>query len=371
MAHKKVLEVEALTYSDSIDGLADKHFRGRPSHRADDAGPYDVARMVKVLGEKLVRSRQEYMVAPSGMSRHLMWASLCFQLEADVFALLLAKGNSASRNGSGDDEFKVTVTATSPEVAATTLEKLRKEFLPSAQGTDGPAFFIMTGNRKVQRAILDPKHALEAEELALHYGEPFAARADEFIQGIGTPGISILRGEAGTGKTSFLRHVMSRLTESHRFYFVPVDNFGLLSSGALTDFWKTEQREHPAAAKVLVLEDAEALLQKRNGQSGNAVSSILNLTDGLMTQFIKLHLVCTLNCPREELDKALLRPGRLGFFREFELIPRERALLVAKRYGLKLADKDAYTLAEIFASDKFEQRTNGAVEQRTPIGFGR
>jgi SpoVK/Ycf46/Vps4 family AAA+-type ATPase len=159
------------------------------------------------------------------------------------------------------------------------------------------------------------------------------------------------------------------MNATHRFYFVPVDNFSLLASGSLTEFWKAEQRDHPTAAKVLVLEDAETLLRERDSDERNPVSSILNLTDGLMTQFIKVHLVATLNSKRDQLDKALLRPGRLRFFRNFERIPRERAERLAKHYGLKLGDRTKFSLAELFASEKFQSNTSGAVKNRGPIGF--
>ena len=164
---------------------------------------------------------------------------------------------------------------------------------------------------------------------------------------------------------------MCSLTKTHRFYFVPVDNFNLLSSGSLTEFWKAEQREFPSASKVLVLEDAETLLAGRANQKGSPVSALLNLTDGLMTQFIKLHLVCTINSMLDDVDPALLRPGRLRFFKNFERIPRKRAEQMAKEYNLTLSDKADFTIAEIFASPKFSQNTAGAVKEKGHVGFAR
>jgi hypothetical protein len=105
------IQVEALTYSDTFDAVVDQHFRGQRIHRAEDTGPYDVARLVKALKQRLMRSRQEYLPAPSGFSTQLEWASLCFQLEDDVFLTLMAKGNSSLRSRTGEDEYKVSVTA--------------------------------------------------------------------------------------------------------------------------------------------------------------------------------------------------------------------------------------------------------------------
>src|SRR5262249_25245644 len=162
------------------------------------------------------------------------------------------------------------------------------------------------GHRRAQPVPIDDKHHLKQELLQLHYGEDLAEWADGFRAGLNEPGISILCGESGTGKTSFIRHIMCSLSKTHRFYFIPVNNFNLLATGSLMDFWKSEQRDYPKAQKVLVLEDAETLMLERNHDNHTPVSSLLNLTDGLITEYVKLHLIATLNCKRDSLDQALL-----------------------------------------------------------------
>jgi len=367
----KVFQVEALTYTGTFDSLVERHFRGQPVHRAEDTGRYDVAKLVQKFANKLVRSRQEHVTAPSGFGAHLTWATICFAFDENVFVTVMAKGNSDYRARYGENEYTVTVAATDPQRAASVLSELRKEFFQDAEAdAQGPAFFIMTGRGSgSQRAPLEPKHLLDPGQLALHYGEDFPEWADEFLRNLSEPGISILRGEAGTGKTSFLRHTMCALSETHRFYFVPVDNFGMLSSGSLTEFWKSEQRHYPSASKVLVLEDAETLLAERGPDKSSPVAALLNLTDGLMTQYIRLHLICTLNCKVEDVDAALLRPGRLRCFKSFERIPRERALRLAERYELTLSARADYTLAEIFASPNFSKNTAGIARNKGPVGF--
>ncbi|CAF4371039.1 unnamed protein product, partial [Adineta steineri] len=42
-----------------------------------------------------------------------------------------------------------------------------------------------------------------------------------------------------------------------------------------------------------------------------AVSNLLNLSDGLLSDGIHIQILATFNCPLESLDVALLRPGRL------------------------------------------------------------
>lgn len=362
--------VEAFTSSESFDSLVDRQFRGKPHHRAEDAGPFAIPEMVADLGDKLLRSRQEYVMAPSGLSSVSLWASLCFKLDDDVFVTAMAKGNANARERATEEEFKIAVTASTHQRAAKELEELRKKYLPKNEAS-GPSFFILTRqSRRAQRAPLESQFLLNRNTLGLHYGEEFITWSDGFLNGLSQPGVSVLRGEPGTGKTYYLRHVMSALQETHRFYFIPVDNFDLLSSGNLADFWKKEQQAFPGAAKVLVLEDAETLLMERSRDNRSPVSSILNITDGLMNQYVKLHLICTLNCKVEDLDPALLRPGRLRFFHNFERIPLERAKRVAALHDVELTDKEGFTLAELFSPASFDQHTKGAKSKPRRVGFG-
>jgi hypothetical protein len=48
----KVIQVEALTYSDSFESVVDKNFRNRPLHRVEDSGPFDVERILKAYKRK-------------------------------------------------------------------------------------------------------------------------------------------------------------------------------------------------------------------------------------------------------------------------------------------------------------------------------
>ena len=72
---------------------------------------------------------------------------------------------------------------------------------------------------------------------------------------------------------------------------------------------------------------------------------------------------------RESMDQALLRPGRLRFFRNFDRIPSERAKRIANYYELKLSDHNDFTLAEVFASEKFRSNTTGAFKEKGRLGF--
>jgi hypothetical protein len=360
---------EVFTTSESFDSPVFREFRGSNYHRAADTATYDAARMAADLGDYLTRSRQELLVSPSGTTRKLFWSSLLFELPDRIFIVMHLKTNRFGNERESMDVYEVVVSAPSPILAAKKLGELRKLYSESVDES-GAAFFVLTStNGRLQRASLENSWLLDEQSLALHYGEGMPAWTEEFMHGLSEGGLSLLRGEPGTGKTSFLRHTMLALAATHRFYFVPVDSFDILSSSSLAEFWRKQQRDHPQAKKVLVLEDAEALLMNRSGSKSGGISAILNVSDGLMKQVVQAHVLCTLNCSVDELDKAALRPGRLKFFREFERIPEARALALAQRQGISLPEQKDYTLADIFAGSGFERRAQGVKSKPKEVGF--
>jgi hypothetical protein len=101
--------------------------------------------------------------------------------------------------------------------------------------------------------------------------------------------------------------------------------------------------------KVIVMEDAERLLWRRNGDNREAVSSLLNIADGLMGRMLRLHVICSINARMEDLDPAILRPGRLMNHRRFSALSREVAERVAAARDLVFKPREpaeSYTLAE-------------------------
>ena len=172
---------------------------------------------------------------------------------------------------------------------------------------------------------------LSPEALSLHYGNGSAEWHQEFVGKLrnGNHGLSIFEGvKPGTGKTSYIRHLNGRLKESHRFYFVPTANMGVLSRPDFIGFWAEQHRSHGKRKFVVILEDSDAALMTRGSDNREQVSAILNLSDGMLADFLRLQIICTINCSAADIDPALLRPGRLLCHRIFNRLtaPKPRAL---------------------------------------------
>jgi len=221
-------------------------------------------------------------------------------------------------------------------------------------------------NVECEKVFLNQETVLSEEDFKLHYPGDAWEWHLSFTQQlqIRDRGISILKGAPGTGKTYYLRHLMGVLKSTHRFYFIPPNEVDEMGRGEFMDFWKGQRKIHGDAKFVVVIEDCESAIANRNTAYSNQVSYILNLSDGLSSDLLRIQLVCTVNCESSDIDKAILRPGRLTAFREFGLHTTESANALRAKLGKEDLGPGEYSLAQIYSE------TGPASPVRSPIGFG-
>jgi ATP-dependent 26S proteasome regulatory subunit len=100
---------------------------------------------------------------------------------------------------------------------------------------------------------------------------------------------------------------------------------------------------------ILVIEDAEKVVSSReSADTGNGVSNILNMTDGILGDCLNIQVVATLNTAREKLDSALLRKGRLIAEHEFKELPEENVKKIFKRLKVTREKYEPMILTDIY-----------------------
>ena len=120
-----------------------------------------------------------------------------------------------------------------------------------------------------------------------------------------------------------------------------------------------EIETQPAGAE----EAAKSSIADAADDPWDKVSAILNLSDGMLSDFLQLHVICTINCTAADIDQALLRPGRLVSHRVFKRLDIPQATALATSLGKTLAPAQDYSLAEVFADGQPEHVA------RPQIGF--
>jgi len=173
-------------------------------------------------------------------------------------------------------------------------------------------------------------------------------------------GLILLYGPPGTGKTTYLRLLIHSITK--RVIFLQPKMAMNLETPALTDLLINNPNS------VLVIEDAEALLVSREQNSESNISMLLNLTDGMLGESLGIHIVATFNTNISNIDKALLRKGRLKALYEFKPLAAAKANALMQEMGISnIATDSPMTLADIYHAQCSRFEFNGV---KRPIGFG-
>lgn len=164
----------------------------------------------------------------------------------------------------------------------------------------------------------------------------------DFIDADDKSGLVILHGEKGTGKTSYIKYLVNKFP-NRKFVYVPASMISLLGEPAFGSFLITLNNH------VIVLEDCEnAIRDRKTSGSSSAVSLLLNMTDGLLSDDLGMKFICTFNEDMKNIDPALLRKGRLVSKYEFTPLDATKAQKLLKERGIENTIIKPLTLAEIF-----------------------
>ena len=171
-------------------------------------------------------------------------------------------------------------------------------------------------------------------------------------------GLILLHGEPGTGKTIYIKHLADKVDK--QIIFVPPIMTGAIADPAFIPFLM----KYPDS--ILIIEDAETVIKDRNVTgNGNSVSNILNLTDGILGECLKIQIIATFNTERTQIDKALLRKGRLITDYKFEKLSIEKSNILLKKTGVKVNVDKPMSLADIYY---YNEQPNNKNEKKS-IGF--
>lgn len=148
-------------------------------------------------------------------------------------------------------------------------------------------------------------------------------------------GLIMMSGEPGTGKTSLIKSLIND-NRNVDFIFVDASVCQSISDGMFLDFLQER------GGSVLVFEDCEKLLLSRDEVMNESIGTILNLTDGIIAESMKIKFICTFNCDESKIDPAMLRKGRLSMRYDFKKLSLEKTKAIYPSATTEMTLADAY-----------------------------
>ena len=171
-------------------------------------------------------------------------------------------------------------------------------------------------------------------------------------------GLVLLHGKPGTGKTSYIRYLISSLKKN--IIFLPPNMAGAITNPDLISILIDNQNS------IFVIEDAENIVVDREKDGSSPVSALLNISDGLLSDCLNIQVICSFNTDISKIDSALMRKGRLIAKYEFKELEIEKAQLLSQKLGFKTNLNSPMTLAAIYNQ---EEKDFHQIKRHNPIGF--
>jgi AAA+ ATPase superfamily predicted ATPase len=154
-------------------------------------------------------------------------------------------------------------------------------------------------------------------------------------------GLSVLYGERGTGKTSVINYIASKLDRI--VIFIPNNLIEhTVNNPDFRKFIKKFQKP------VIVLDDCELTLSDYYNRTNITTNNILQMVDGFLSDTMEVNIICIFNTDDEDdIDEALLDCNSLIDVIEFEYLSGEESEELSKVVGSGKKYKNKTRLIDI------------------------
>jgi len=281
----------------------------------------------------------DYLFMLDGCLVHVWWArnelSLYFaSSERGLFLLL-------------EEKLKVVF----PEMQLVLGKEVRLKFWFMGPNGNGTAF---------NRLLTVPNW----KEIELNYGHIIRDEMER-LTGAFRPShggqLLLWQGPPGTGKTFAIRSLVREWAKwcDANYIVDPESFFGnsnymmqvLLDSsrGPFAQEYDDDGNPVTERWKLIILEDSgELLANDAKQRTGQALSRLLNIADGLIGQGLRVLILITTNEEMDSLHEAISRPGRCASKIVFPRLSKDEAITWAHENGLSIDIEGDMSLAELY-----------------------
>ena len=224
--------------------------------------------------------------------------------------------------------------------------------------TDISLIFAHNGSLKTTEVFIKKPKI----DFNVHYNEGFSSIHKTIVAQLNkkdTNGLYLFHGHPGTGKSTYIKFLIHQLKK--KVIFISPKMAGELDNLNMTSFLLENRNS------VLVIEDAEELITSREEVRNSNLSMLLNLTDGLLGESLGIQIIATFNTDVKNIDKALLRKGRLSTIYEFKPLTLEKTNILLTKLGHDITVTTEWALADIF---NFKTNNNYEPKLKKAVGFG-
>jgi hypothetical protein len=213
-----------------------------------------------------------------------------------------------------------------------------------------------SGLSTISMDISKPKFSIEE-----NYNDDFLPVHQTIIERLrkkNDKGIVLLHGKPGTGKTSYIRYLIS--TTKKPVLFLPPNMAASITDPGLMNVLIKRPNS------IFVIEDAENIIIDRNQSGSSSVSALLNLADGVLSDCLNIQIICSFNTDLSRVDSALTRKGRLIAKYEFTELNVAKSQALSNKLGFSSIIASPMTLAAVYNQNETEF---AATTYRKSIGF--
>lgn len=233
-------------------------------------------------------------------------------------------------------------------------------------------------------------NALPWEEITPNYPKSTLEQIDPLFKlqpPIEAGKIILWHGQPGTGKSSLIRSLSQAwmpwcdtafVVDPERFFNVSEYMLEVCLDNMAEDyFWEDEEEETFSLMgddrwRLLIVEDADEFIQSdAKDRTGQALSRLLNLGDGLIGTGLNFLTLITTNEKLDNVHKAVSRPGRCLANIHFDNFTyAEAEVWWGTMFGTKFNPpkrEDTYSLAELYNLTRKEEKQQIAAEKEEVV----
>jgi hypothetical protein len=291
----------------------------------------------------------------------------------EVEALLAMRGDTLVLVDAGYGNVYVEVAGITRSDVDETAGTVRRALAsPAPEASRVSVAFWMRGNQRGDVRVREIE-APSFEAIAPNYARSVREALEGLllVRGPERGRLILWRGEPGTGKSHALRallHAWAPWCSAH-FIMDPEELFG--RGGAYMLDVLTWDGDDDDKWRLVILEDSgELIASDARTVAGQALSRLLNVTDGLLGQGTRTMVLITTNEPVKHLHPATRRPGRCLADIEFAALSTEEANAWLRARGDSRRVDRATTIAELYCQPTARPATTHD-SPSTRFGFAR